>query len=74
MSAMRLIGLVILVPGVLMLGYSGFTYTTREKVVDIGPVEVTKNTRHSVPLGPVAGVIAIVAGIALIASDRKKLV
>lgn len=67
-----LIGIILVVLGVGALGYQGFTYTTREKVVDLGPIEITKNQRHSVPLSPILGVVALAGGIALILSGNRK--
>jgi drug/metabolite transporter (DMT)-like permease len=71
MSGKRVLGLVLLVLGVLSLAYQGFTYTTRKKVVDIGPIQATKEEHHSVPLPPILGVIAVVAGIVVLATDRS---
>jgi hypothetical protein len=59
---MKLVGIVLIVIGVVALAYGGFTYTTREKVLDIGPLEATAERRHTIPLPPVLGAIALVAG------------
>jgi hypothetical protein len=58
--------------GFLALAYQGFTYTTREKVVDIGPVHVTTERNKTFPLPPIVGVIAVSAGVALMFLSRKK--
>jgi len=63
--------LVLLALGVLALAYQGFTYTTQKKVVDIGPIQATKSEHHTVPLPPVIGVIAVIAGIVILATDRS---
>jgi hypothetical protein len=57
--------------GVLSLAYQGFTYTTRKKVVDIGPIQATKEEHHSVPLPPILGVLAVIGGIVVLATDRS---
>jgi formate hydrogenlyase subunit 4 len=71
MNGKRLLGLVLLALGVLALAYQGFTYTTQKKVVDIGPIQATKSEHHTVPLPPVIGVIAVIAGIVILATDRS---
>jgi uncharacterized membrane protein HdeD (DUF308 family) len=65
------IGLALVVLGILALVYQGVTYTTHEKVVDIGPIEATKKEHKTIPLPPVLGVIALIGGVVLIARDRK---
>ncbi|OGD21830.1 MAG: DUF3185 domain-containing protein [Candidatus Aminicenantes bacterium RBG_13_59_9] len=69
---MKLAGIVLIVLGVLALAYQGIRYTTREKLLDIGPLKVTASERKTIPLPPVVGGIALVAGIALVLADRKK--
>jgi hypothetical protein len=69
---MKLVGIILVVLGVLALAYQGIRYTTQEKVIDIGPLKVTAAERHTIPLPPILGGIAVAAGIALILADRKK--
>jgi hypothetical protein len=64
------IGLVIL--GVIAFAYHGITYTTREKVFQIGPLEATKKTEKTIPLPPLLGGGAIAAGIVLIVMGTKR--
>ena len=52
--------------GVVSLAYQGFTYTTRKDVADIGPLHATKSEKHTVPLPPILGGIALVGGISLL--------
>lgn len=68
---MRTVGVLLLILGILALGYQGFTYVTRDKVVDLGPVEVTKEKTKTVYLPPVLGVVALAAGIALLVSGSR---
>jgi hypothetical protein len=70
---MKLAGIVLVVLGVLALAYQGIRYTTREKLIDIGPLKVTASERKTIPLPPIVGGIALAAGIALILMDRKKI-
>lgn len=69
---MKLVGIVLIVLGVLALAYQGIRYTTQEKLIDIGPLKLTASEKHSIPLPPILGGVAIAAGIALILVDRKK--
>ena len=68
---MKVAGIIFVVLGVLALAYQGIRYTTREKLIDIGPLKVTASERKTIPLPPIVGGIALVAGIALILADRK---
>lgn len=70
---MKIAGIILVVLGVLALAYQGIRYTTREKLIDIGPLKVTASERKTIPLPPIVGGIALAAGIALILMERKKI-
>jgi UDP-N-acetylmuramyl pentapeptide phosphotransferase/UDP-N-acetylglucosamine-1-phosphate transferase len=72
MSATRILALVLIVVGALMFAYPMISYTTRDKVVDLGPIEVTQEERHSIPVPPILGGIALVAGIALLFAGGRR--
>lgn len=63
---MRALGSILVVLGVLALVYGGIRYTKQEKVVDVGPIEATVEHKKTIPLPPLAGAAALVAGIILI--------
>ena len=67
----KAIGIALVVLGVVGLGWGGFNYTTREKVIDLGPIHATREKSHSVPLPPVAGALALIGGAALLVAGRK---
>jgi hypothetical protein len=67
----KTIGLILIVLGLLGLAWGGITYTTHEKVLDIGPIHATHEEEHTVPLPPLAGAMALIAGVALLATARK---
>jgi hypothetical protein len=69
---MKIAGIILIVLGALALAYHGIRYTTREKLIDIGPLKVTAAEKKTLPLPPVVGGVAIVAGIALILVERRK--
>ena len=60
------VGILLIVLGVVALAYQGFTYTTREKVIDLGPLKASVNEEHTVPLPPIIGALAIVGGVVLL--------
>lgn len=61
------LGVILIVLGLFGLTWGGFTYTTSEKVVDIGPIHAARDRTHNVPLPPIAGAVARIGGIALVA-------
>ena len=61
-----LAGIVLLVLGLAALAYQGFTYTTHETVLDIGPIHATTDREKTVPLPPILGVVAIAGGVGLL--------
>lgn len=72
MRAFTLVGVLLIVGGVIALLYQGFTYTKKEKVVDMGPVEITQETKKTVPLPPILGGVALVGGIVLVLMGNKR--
>ena len=69
---MRMIAIVLIIVGILAVGYQGFSYVTREKVVDLGPVEITKEDTKTVALPPVIGALVLVGGIVLLLGSSKR--
>ena len=67
----KTLGMILIVLGLLGLAWGGFTYTTREKVVDIGPIHATRDQTHTVLLPPIAGALALVGGIVLLLVKPK---
>jgi hypothetical protein len=72
MNSTKLSGLILIALGLAALAYQGFSYTTREKVVDFGPLQVTSEKTHTLPLPPIVGAIALAGGIALLVMAGKK--
>jgi hypothetical protein len=67
----KALGIVLIALGLLGLAWGGFTYTTREKVVDIGPIHATRDETHRVALPPIAGAIALIGGIVLLVAGKR---
>jgi uncharacterized membrane protein len=72
MRAITMVGIVLIVIGVVVLVYQGITYTTREKVLEVGPVEVRKDTQKTIPLPPVIGGVALAGGIILVLVGARR--
>jgi drug/metabolite transporter (DMT)-like permease len=72
MRAITIAGIVLIVIGVVVLVYQGITYTTREKVLEVGPVEVRKETQKTIPLPPLAGGVALAGGIVLVLVGARR--
>jgi drug/metabolite transporter (DMT)-like permease len=68
---MKALGIILLVLGVLALAYQGFTYTTQKKVLDVGPIQATKEEHHTVPIPPILGALALIGGVVVLVSDRR---
>jgi hypothetical protein len=72
MKMITLIGIVLVVLGLAALAYQGITYTTRETVIDIGPITATAERQRTFPLPPVLGIVAVAGGVALIMAGARK--
>ena len=73
MRPLAIVGMVLIVLGAVALAYQGITYTTNEKVIDLGPLKVEAKKEKTIPLPPVLGGVAVVVGVVLlIASSRGR--
>ncbi|HSE41502.1 MAG TPA: DUF3185 domain-containing protein [Acidobacteriota bacterium] len=72
MNILKIVGIILIVVGVVALIFQGITYTTREKVIDLGPIHATAEKKKTIPLPPVLGGIALVGGIVLLVVGGKK--
>ena len=67
-----LVGIALIVLGILAFAYKGITYTSREKVIDIGPLHATADTQKTIPISPLLGGLALVGGIILVVVGKTK--
>jgi drug/metabolite transporter (DMT)-like permease len=72
MTARRIIGILLIIVGIVALIWGGIFWTDRDTVVDAGPIEIATEDREGVEVPPVAGVIALIGGIALVAWPASK--
>ena len=66
MKPIMLIGIVLIVLGVVALAYQGITYTSRERILDIGPIHATADSKKTIPISPILGGLALVGGVVLV--------
>jgi hypothetical protein len=72
MKPIAAVGLVLIGLGLVALAYQGFTYTSRETVIDIGPLHATADRQKTLLLPPVLGIAAIAGGVALLVAGVRK--
>ena len=72
MKATTIVGIVLIVLGVIALAYQGITYTTSEKVVDLGPLKVEAQREKTIPLPPILGGVAVAAGVVLLIVGSRR--
>ena len=72
MKSTAMTGVFLVLLGVAALVYQGITYTTRETVLDIGPIQATKETTKTMPLPPILGGMALLGGVVLIVIGAKR--
>ena len=67
----RILGMILIALGLIGLVWGGFTYTTKEKVIDVGPIHATRDQNHNVMLPPIAGAILLAGGVLMLVSSKK---
>lgn len=71
MSGLRILAIALIVLGVVAFAYQGITYTKREKVLEVGPITATKETKETIPLPPIVGGLALVGGVVLLIASAR---
>ena len=71
-NSITLIGIALIVLGIVAFAYQGITYTSREKIIDIGPIQATADTQKTIPLSPLLGGLVLAGGIVLVIVGAKK--
>jgi hypothetical protein len=72
MKPIMVVGVLLMVLGVIALAYEGITYTTREKVIDIGPLKASVEKEKTIPLPPILGGLALVGGVVLVIAGSRR--
>jgi uncharacterized membrane protein len=71
-NPITLVGIALIVLGIVAFAYQGITYTSREKIIDIGPFQATADTQKTIPFSPLVGGLALVGGIVLVVVGAKQ--
>jgi len=71
MKPMALVGLILVVVGLAALAFQGISYTTRETVIDVGPLHATANRDRTLPLPPIVGIAAVAGGTILLVAGLR---
>jgi hypothetical protein len=69
---MKIVGVILIVLGIAALAYQGITYTSSEKVVDLGPLKVEAKREKTIPLPPVIGAAAVIGGVLLLVVSARR--
>jgi len=72
MNPKTITAIILILLGVVALAYQGISYTTKEKAVDLGPIQVTAEKTKTIPLPPIVGAVALVSGVVLLLVGRQK--
>jgi len=72
MKTATILGIALIMLGVVAFAYQGVTYTTREKVIDLGPLQATVDKKQTIPLPPLVGGLALAGGIALLIVGARR--
>ncbi|HYR70969.1 MAG TPA: hypothetical protein VEP12_06245 [Candidatus Acidoferrum sp.] len=71
-SGVLIVAIVLIAIGVVSLAYQGITYTTREKILDLGPIKATAEKEKTIPLPPILGGLALAGGVVLLAVGARR--
>jgi hypothetical protein len=72
MKPLAIVGLVLVVLGLVALVYQGVTYTSRETVIDIGPVHATADRQRNLPIPPILGIVTVASGVVMLVSGLRR--
>ena len=72
MKQITLVGIALIILGIIAFAYQGITYTSREKIIDIGPIQATADTQKTIPLSPLFGGLVLAGGIVLVIVGARK--
>ncbi|MEY2512056.1 MAG: hypothetical protein QOE26_2819 [Verrucomicrobiota bacterium] len=73
MKPAGIFGIILIAIGIVLLAYGGYTsFTTKENVAKLGPIEINKQQEHPVPIGPIAGGVCLVGGIILVLTGNRR--
>ena len=72
MKPAAIVGVVLIILGIAGLAFGGFSFTHREKVIDLGPIQASADKKESLPISPILGALALVGGVVLLATSARR--
>jgi drug/metabolite transporter (DMT)-like permease len=72
MKPAAIVGVVLIILGIAGLAFGGFSFTHREKVIDLGPIQASADKKESLPIPPILGALALVGGVVLLATSARR--
>jgi uncharacterized membrane protein len=72
MRGIMIVGIALIILGLAALAWQGITYTSKEKVVDIGPLKVEAERQKTIPVSPVVGGVTVAAGLVLVIVGARR--
>jgi uncharacterized membrane protein len=72
MKRVTLVGILLVILGALALAYQGISYTSQEKILDVGPIHATAETHKRIPLPPILGGLMLVGGVGLLVMGARR--
>jgi uncharacterized membrane protein len=72
MKRITLVGILLVILGALALAYQGISYTSQEKILDVGPIHATAETHKRIPLPPILGGLMLVGGVGLLVMGARR--
>ena len=72
MKSQSIFGIVLIIVGVLIFFYQGFSFTQQSQVAKVGPVEINKTERKTVPISPIIGIVCVAGGVFLVWQGARK--
>ena len=72
MKPVTILGIVLIIIGIVALTYQGISYTKKEKVLDLGPIEATAEKEKTIPIPPIVGGLLLIGGVALVITGARK--
>jgi hypothetical protein len=67
-----IVGIILILVGVVGFALGGFSFTQKEKVLDVGPIEATADDKETVPIPPILAGLAVVGGVVLVAASARR--
>lgn len=72
MKPITILGIVLIIVGIVAFAYQGISYTKKEKVLDLGPIEATADKKKTIPIPPIVGGLLFIGGVALVITGARK--